>query len=300
MVEQLLLLVSLPMVSWSGRVMFDMVPETGNPGSGTLAAFPTAAGGWSNTYYDDARGRLIAGSNIGCASNRPVGLRPAAAPAACDFAGVRTFEIGHVPGLPGGVDELIAYPDPKDGLPAYASSAYLIKMLDSYRYSGIGTSAAVMNFTADSRSRLLSMDRGANYIAQFAGGTNPAAARLASKRKDDSGMEIMSPNALAGQWLRIGYSHGDTAAMDLIDWHRPMGEPLALCLIGVIAIIPSFLRRRGEIGEQRTGRRRRSHRDAIPAAPQRQARGRSDHESDEDADPGERPIREFPVAPLHE
>src|ERR1017187_8006970 len=99
MLERLLLLVSLPLVSWSSHVTFDLVPETGNPGA-TLAAFPTAAGGWSSTYYDDARGRLIAGCNIGCASGWPVGLRLGAVPATYDFAGVTTIEIGHVPGLP--------------------------------------------------------------------------------------------------------------------------------------------------------------------------------------------------------
>src|ERR1039458_7015069 len=79
MLERLLLSVSLPLVSWSSHVTFDLVPETGNRGAGTLAAFPTAAGGWSSTYYDDARGRLIAGCNIGCASGRPVSgsFRPA-------------------------------------------------------------------------------------------------------------------------------------------------------------------------------------------------------------------------------
>src|ERR1035437_6166202 len=108
MLERLLLLVSLPLVSWSGHVTFDLVPETGNPGARILAAFPTAAGGWSSTYYAAARGRLIAGCNTGCASGRPVGLRLATVSATYDFAGVTTIEIGHVPGLPGGVDELIA------------------------------------------------------------------------------------------------------------------------------------------------------------------------------------------------
>src|ERR1039457_3764728 len=127
MLERLLLLVSLPLVSWSSNVTFDLVPETGNRGAGTLAAFPTSGGGWSSTYYEDAPGRLIAGCNIGCASGRPVGLRLATVPATYDFAGVTTMEIGHVPGLPGGVDELIADPTP-NGLPADVFNAYLVKI----------------------------------------------------------------------------------------------------------------------------------------------------------------------------
>ena len=254
MLERLLLLVSLPLVSWSSHVTFDLVPETGNRGAGTLAAFPTAAGGWSSTYYEDARGRLIAGCNIGCASGRPVGLRLATVPATYEFAGVTTMEIGHVPGLPGGVDGLIADPAP-NGLPGYAFNAYLVKMLDLPQYSGIGTSTAVMDFTADRRNELLSMDSGANYSARVAGGKNSAAAHLASKWKNDSGMEIMSPNAPASQWLRISYSRSDSTAMDSIDWHRPMGEPLALCLIGIVAMIRYVLRYRGEIGTQHTDRK---------------------------------------------
>jgi hypothetical protein len=299
MLERLLLLVSLPLVSWSSHVTFDLVPETGNRGAGTLAAFPTAAGGWSSTYYDDARGRLIAGCNIGCASGRPVGLRLATVPATYEFAGVTTMEIGHVPGLPGGVDGLIADPAP-NGLPGYAFNAYLVKMLDLPQYSGIGTSTAEMDFTADGRNELLSMDSGAHYSARFAGGKNSAAAHQASKWKNDSGMEIMSPNAPASQWLRISYSRSDSAAMDSIDWHRQMGEPLALCLIGIIAMIAYVLRHLGEIGTQHTGRRRKAYRDVTVASFQRQARDRAHRESEEHAEQGERPREEFPVASLYE
>jgi hypothetical protein len=57
------------------------------------------------------------------------------------------MEIGHVPGLRGGVDGLIEDPAP-NGLPGYAFNAYLVKMLDVPQYS-IGTSTAVMDITAD-------------------------------------------------------------------------------------------------------------------------------------------------------
>ena len=245
MVKRLLLVVSLPMVSWSSRAMFDMVPDTGNLGAATLAAFPTAAGEWSNTSH------------------------MATEPAIFDFAGVTPIEIGYAPGVPCGVDELVAYLAPKNALPDYAFNAYLTRMPDVRHYSGIGTSTVAMNFTADSRSTLLSMDRGANYVTRLVRGKTSAAARPASRRKDDSGMDIMNPHAPAAQWLRISYSHSESEPTDLIDLHRPMGETLALCLIGLIAMIPSMLRHRGEIGGSHTGRRRRPYRDAIPPSPER-------------------------------
>ena len=245
MVKRLLLVVSLPMVSWSSRAMFDMVPDTGNLGAATLAAFPTAAGEWSNTSH------------------------MATEPAIFDFAGVTPIEIGYAPGVPCGVDELVAYLAPKNALPDYAFNAYLTRMPDVRHYSGIGTSTVAMNFTADSRSTLLSMDRGANYVTRLVRGKTSAAARPASRRKDDSGMDIMNPHAPAAQWLRMGYSQSESAPMDVIDLHRPMGEALALCLIGLIAMIPSMLRHRGEIGGSHTGRRRRPYRDAIPPSPER-------------------------------
>jgi hypothetical protein len=269
-----------------------------DPGTGTRSAFLGPAGGWLNIYYDDAIFPLRGETKPPAAAASPVAI----VPEAYDSAGMAAIEIGHVPGFSIASGELVALPALNDDLPAGAFNAYLITMLDSYRHSGIDTSAAVTNFTGVGRTRLLSMDRSANYSGGSANARNAAVARLASKWKDDSGMDIMNPEAPAGQWLRIGHSqsHSDAAAMDLLDWHRPMGEPLALCLIGVIAIIPSLLRRRAEIGGRRSGRRRRSYRHAIPASPQRQTRHRADQESEEDAGQDERPKEECSVASRHD
>jgi hypothetical protein len=141
------------------------------------------------------------------------------------------------------------------------------------------------------------MDRGANYVTRLARGKTSAAVRPASRRKDDSGMDIMNPHAPAAQWLRI---HSEGAPVDVIDLHRPVGEALALCLIGLIAMIPSMLRHRGEIGGSHTGRRRRSYRDSIPPSPERQARHRVLPESEADKDQNHRPGEEFPLAALSE
>jgi hypothetical protein len=155
-----------------------------------------------------------------------------------------------------------------------------------------------MDVPADSRNRVLAIDRGANYFARFAGAKNLAAARLASKWKYESGMDIMEADAPAGQWLRVSYRHAELAKLELVDWHRPMGEPLTLCLIGVIAIIPSMLRRRAEIGGPHAGRRRRPYRNAIPPTPQRQSRRRAVQEAVEDTGRHEGPKEKLPVASL--
>jgi hypothetical protein len=226
--------------------------------------FPGAAGGWSNVY-------------------------------------IAAIEIGHVPGFASAADEPIADPALNNGLLACPFDACPGKMPGSYRYSGIDTSAGVSDFTGIGRTRLLS-DRSTNYRGKSSNASNAAVARLASKQKDDSGMDIMKPDAPAGQWLRVGYSQSqnDAAAIDLLDWHRPLGEPLALCLIGVIAIIPSMLRRRVETGGRGSGRRRRSYPHAIPSSTHREARDRADQESEEDAGQDERPKEEFSPASLHE
>jgi hypothetical protein len=295
---RILLLVSLPMVSWSSHVSIDLLTGMENPCNGTRSVFPGTAGGWPNIYYDDAIIPLRGEIRSPAAAASPV----ATLPAAHDSAGMAVVEIGHVPGFLGAAAELVAGPALNDGPLAYPFHACLANMLDSYRHSGIDTSAAVTDFTSFGRTRLLSMDRSTNQPNRSANASNAAVARLASKRKDDSGMDIMNPDAPAGQWLRVGYSqsHSDAAAIDLLDWHRPMGEPLALCLIGVVAIIPSMLRRRVEIGGRRSGRRRRSQLHAIPASPHGPARHRADQKSEEDAGQDERPKEECFPASLHD
>jgi hypothetical protein len=257
LLARLLLFVSLPMVSWSSRLTFDLVPETGNPDPGVLAAFQAAAAGptVNSPLLTDAI--IDLNNSYAWDLNRDDSITPGT----YDFGGVATQEIGNALGFLSRVDELDRYSVPKNGLLPYASTAYLIKMLDLFRYSDLSTSAGALDFTADSRSKFLSVDRGATYIAQFANGKDFGDARQASHWKDGSGLGIMNPSAQAVQWLRI--SHNDIAALDAIGWNTqepaPGPERLALCLIGLLAMVPSMLRRRGEIGERRTGRRRRFH-----------------------------------------
>lgn len=182
-------------------------------------------------------------------------------PVTYDVVGVTTHESGDALGFLNGVDEPDAYSVPKNGLLRYASTACVIETLNLFRYCGPGTSAGVMDFSADSRSRFLSVDIGITGIAQFANGKKFSDAGQAGHGKDDSGMEIVNPGAPAGRWLRVG--PGDMAALDAIGWNTlekaPGPDRLALCLIGLLAMVPSLLRRRGEIGGKRAGRSRRFH-----------------------------------------
>ena len=225
--KRLLIFVSLPIISWSGHITYDSVRDTGNLDSGLLAAFPADAAGWSSTYYEGVTIRLASrmiADDAAEACGRPI--------ARCDTG----------------------------NLPHDESGTYLIKLLDLNQDSGSNTSAAVLNLTADRRRRLLAMDRGANYVMQFVNGADPPVVTLHSiGRMDGSGVEIMKLNAPASQWLRISQNDREPTVMDLFVWNRPMGEPLALCLMGLLWISPAVLHRRGEIGGRRHGRRRRSH-----------------------------------------
>ena len=71
----------------------------------------------------------------------------------------------------------------------------------------------------------------------------------------------MDPGAPAGRWLTI--SAVDTAALDATGWKTLEAaagpQQVALCLIGLLAIVPSLLRRRRGIFGKRAGRGRRFH-----------------------------------------
>ena len=271
MLSRLLLLLSLPMVSWSSRVTFDLVAEVGTPGPRTMSAIPAANGDWSSLSCD------VATIRSGGGMKPPAAITHATTASQVDHdSGLTAIEIGHTPGLPDAVDEPLAYPAPKNGLLTYASNAYLIGTLDSLRHSGLSASAAAVDFNTGGRSKLLSVDGVTPYVVALAIGHNAPLARKLSGWENGSGMGSMNPNAPATKWLKLGPRHSDAAAMDVISWNMPMGEPLALCLIGLLGIMPSALRRRGEFGERRAPHRRRSSRSRILTSPERQSCDRAD------------------------
>jgi hypothetical protein len=199
--------------------------------------------------YSDVRAPRIADGNSAAANHWPVDLSTGVAP----YLDINEDNI----------DRPIqrTYTNAR-ALGVLMNSPYPIgAVIDLQRDCGPSTSAGVMDFSADSRSRFLSVDVGFTGIAQFANGKKFSDAGQAGHGKDGSGMEIANPGAPAGRWLRI--RPGDMAALDAIGRNpletAPGPERLALCLIGLLAIVPSLLRRRREIGGERAGRSRRFH-----------------------------------------
>ena len=125
--------------------------------------------------------------------------------------------------------------------------------------SGSTSSTMAMDFNSDSRITFLAAEKRAICIAHSAGGAEFGGAPPASQRKDAPGTAIANLTTEAGRWLRI--SQSETASGDVIGWNTleggPPQEQLALCLIGLLAIAPSVLRRRGMIGPRNGGRGRR-------------------------------------------
>jgi hypothetical protein len=125
---------------------------------------------------------------------------------------------------------------------------------------GPGTSSARIDIGAESGNRFLSAERRGTEIARFGRGKGSGAYPL-SRGEKGSGMEIMPRDAPAGRWLRV--NSADLASLDVIGWDTlgmaPRTEQLTLCFIGLLAIVPSILGRRGLIGGKHAARRRRIH-----------------------------------------
>jgi hypothetical protein len=125
--------------------------------------------------------------------------------------------------------------------------------------SGSASSTTAMGFNADSRITFLAAEKRAICITHSGGVADLGVARPASQRMDAPGTAIASLTTEAGRWLTI--SQSDRASGDVIGWNTLEGgsarEQLALCLIGLLAIAPSVLRRRGMIGPRNGGRGRR-------------------------------------------
>jgi hypothetical protein len=113
-----------------------------------------------------------------------------------------------------------------------------------------------LEVSSDSRIRFRWLEERASCIAEPAGG-----ARRARQGQGVGGMGIVKPDALALLWLKVAES--DVAPGDAIGWGTLEAgsgpEQLALCFIGLLAMVPSALRRRGAIGGRRTRRCRGAH-----------------------------------------
>ena len=130
-----------------------------------------------------------------------------------DFVGLAAHEIGHVLGFTSGVDIL-------DGNAGRFTDAQLpyVNTLDLFRYSTDSKNAGGIDWTADTRDKYLSLDRGTTKIASFATGINFGDTQQASHWKDNLGIGVMDPTAAAGEELAI--SANDLRAFDVIGWNR--------------------------------------------------------------------------------
>lgn len=218
MLQRLLLLASLPMVCWCARLTPDFIPDTGSLESRTLV--PYRGGGWSSAYVEGAVTPYKGGLKMKAAMMLP----------APDFASEG--------------DELFVAPPP-DSEPAHLAAYQESRLRASS--SNPTCSASAMDDTADSRRSLLAMDRSVNYAAGFDRVMVRRVVWPSAQRRDapDSALQRMS----AG---------GEGAVIERIPWNRSIGEPVGLCFLGMLWMIPHILSRCNGIGDVRK-RQRRSH-----------------------------------------
>jgi len=120
-----------------------------------------------------------------------------------------------------------------------------------------GNFSVGIDFGADGGMEFLLEEKRATDIARF-GGRNGAGARLLSRAEKVSKIDTVDPDTPGRRWLRI--SRVELASLDAIGWKTvgmaPRTEQLALCFIGLLGIVHSILRRRGQMGGKPVGRHR--------------------------------------------
>ena len=170
-----------------------------------------------------------------------------------DFVGIATHEIGHALGFVSGVDVLDGNSPPVNG-PFTANQFTFVSSLDLFRYSTLsaGTAGGVIDWTADTRAKYFSIDRGVTVGPGFSTGRNFGDGQQASHFKDSLGLGIMDPTAGTGELLAI--SANDIRAFDVIGWNLRQAVPAVpepgtwLMMLAGFGLVGSAMRRRRSVG----------------------------------------------------
>jgi hypothetical protein len=116
-----------------------------------------------------------------------------------------------------------------------------VSSLDLFRWSDLSDQFDVIDWTADTRAKFFTVDRGATRFGRFSTGVTRGDGNQASHWKDNLGFGILDPTAARGEFLSI--SDLDMMAFDAIGWNAislpgavplPGSLPLAsLALLGL-------------------------------------------------------------------